>query len=121
MGESLTDNSLHRFGGAVHIAHANGDALVIAEIKFREIPLQMLWADMVANARHATLQDRKITLNRVGMRTAANVLTDVAVHGFMAAEHMGQNAELAFAVRHERGLFCVADFAHSGSGEASLR
>jgi len=43
------------------VVNAEGGPVVIAEIKFREIAMQMLFFAMLVHAAHAALEDREIT------------------------------------------------------------
>jgi hypothetical protein len=51
--------TLDRFRGALPIAYAECDPLVVAEVELAQIPLQMLPADAMIDAVNAALEDRK--------------------------------------------------------------
>ena len=66
-----------RLVGALGIVDANRNAVVIAEIKFRKIAMQMLFLAMLVHAVHAALEDREHVFDGVGVddyRPLANVL-----------------------------------------------
>src|SRR4051794_22826362 len=74
IGEALPNDASQHAIGALYVINTKRDPLVVAEIELREIPFQMLFADVVVHADDAALQDREITLHGVGVRVAANVL-----------------------------------------------
>lgn len=73
-------------------------AVVISEIKFRKIALQVLRADMVKSAEDAALEDRKVSLDSVGVGIATDVLASPMINNFMALEHGGYQAILPLGV-----------------------
>jgi hypothetical protein len=48
-------------------------ASVVTEIKFRQITVQMLLAAMLVHTTHATLEDREVAFNGIGVNVAASV------------------------------------------------
>src|SRR6185437_6670437 len=85
VGKTLPGHAAQRLGGAFRVGHAKSRALVVAEIEFAEIPLQMLGADVVVSPDDAALQNRKVAFDCVGVRLAANVLADAVAYGLMFA------------------------------------
>jgi hypothetical protein len=71
IGEPL---AFHAFegGGARGVVNANGDALIVAELKFREIAVQVLLGAMLIDALHAAPEDAESALDRVGMDFVAD-------------------------------------------------
>lgn len=55
----LANDAAHHLFGLLGIFHVQRRPLVVAEIEFAQIPLQMLLADMVIGARNSTFQDRE--------------------------------------------------------------
>ena len=53
--------------GAGHVIDAQGDPVVVAEIKFRRVAMQVLFADVEVAAVYAALEDREEILDRVGV------------------------------------------------------
>ncbi len=51
--EALANDAFHRTRGALTVIYAQLGTVAIAEIKFREIAVQMLFAAMLVNAVHA--------------------------------------------------------------------
>jgi hypothetical protein len=67
IGQAFADDPLDRFRHTLAVADAKAGALVVAVIKFGEVALQMLLADVVIGADDPAFQDREIAFNRVGM------------------------------------------------------
>ena len=117
IGEALSSDALGGGDCALYIVESSLfpfaidlDALlavVVAEIKFGRITLEMLFADMVERADDPALEDGEITLDRVGVRVPANIFSRLMVHGVMVLEHRGEDAELAFAIRHKVRLLGI--------------
>ena len=57
---------------------------------------------MVVNARDAALEDRKVSLNRIGVRVSANVLPDPVIDSFVVRESSSHVPVLARIIRHQR-------------------
>lgn len=55
----------------------------IPKIKFRQIPFQMLLADVVIRAVNAALQNGEIALNRIRVCTTANIFASAVIDGFV--------------------------------------
>ena len=55
------------------IFDAERGAVVVAEIVFRKITMQMLLAAMLIHTTHAALEDAEIAFDRIGMDIAAHV------------------------------------------------
>jgi hypothetical protein len=58
-------------------------AVIVAELKFRDIQRQILAAYLVITAHDAALNQRPKALNRIGMNCANDVLTSLMVHSAM--------------------------------------
>jgi len=63
IGEALAFTGAYRRYGAGFIAPAQRLPMIEAEIKFRQIAMQVFLAAMLINALHAALEDAEITLN----------------------------------------------------------
>lgn len=57
IGKSLTDDAGDSALGALFVIYASADAVAIAEIKFREIAVQMFFSAMLIGALHAPLEN----------------------------------------------------------------
>jgi hypothetical protein len=74
IGEPLPGNSLERRRGSRLIVKARRFALVVPEVVFRQIPVQVMLAAMLVDALEAALEDAEITLQRVRVGVAPDVL-----------------------------------------------
>lgn len=72
--------------GARVIVISKFDAVVISEIKFGKVAVQMGFAAMLINTLHAAFENREITFNRVGMDEAPCVFFLSMIDAFMAGE-----------------------------------
>src|SRR5258708_5705140 len=66
IGEALAYNPFHGASGTLNVIYAKPHAIGIAEIKFREITVQVLFLAMLVDAFHAAFEYRIVTLNSVG-------------------------------------------------------
>ena len=57
------------------------EAVVISELKFRDVQRQIFGADLVIAADDAALEDRPEAFNRVGVDRADNVLPRAVIDG----------------------------------------
>src|SRR6266705_1380881 len=81
-----------------------GLAVVVSEIEFSAIALQVLRADMMESTDNAALEDGEKPFDGVGMRIAAHIFAAAMVDRFVAGEHRRENSVLAFPVGHEASL-----------------
>ena len=78
----VTSASLNRRAKNVVI-----EAVVIAELEFRDVQRHILAADLVERADDAALEDAPKTFNRLGMHCANNILVLGVVNRFMREFH----------------------------------
>jgi hypothetical protein len=102
IGETLPDNPLERFSGALAILNPKRRALVVSEIEFGQIALQVLLADVVIRPRNAALKDREVAFDRIGVGIAPDVFADTVVDRLMAGEIRPENTVLPLAISHKR-------------------
>ena len=57
VGQPLALSALDHLHGPLFVAHAETDPVVIPEVKFRQIPVQMLFLAVLVGATHAALED----------------------------------------------------------------
>src|SRR4051794_28765350 len=57
IGQALSNDTHSQFIGAPVIVHAKGGAVVVAEIKLRQITVQMFFGAMLVGAEHAALEN----------------------------------------------------------------
>jgi hypothetical protein len=81
--ETLAFNALHSKRRTFPIVHTEGNAVIVAEIKFREIAMQMLLIAMLIDAAHTALEDREVAFGRVGMHIVADVFAAGMMHRFV--------------------------------------
>jgi hypothetical protein len=85
-------------------------AVVVAELKLRDVERQIFGADFVERANHATFEDRPKALNRVRVNRADNVLFDPVMHG-LARIFLQAAIDLMF-VRRQQTDFVRYGLAH---------
>ena len=78
IGQALTNDAAHHLGSALFVVDATGNAIVIPEIELRKVAVQVLLITVLVDALHATLKDRKIAFQGVGVGIAANVRVGAA-------------------------------------------
>ena len=76
IGEAFAYDSLYGARSSLHVIYAEPNAIAIAEIKFRQIAVQMLLTAMLVDAFHAALKNRIVTFDCIGVDVA---ITDVFV------------------------------------------
>ena len=76
IGQPLSDDALQCDRRAFAISEAKRGAVVVSEIEFAEVTLQVSLRDMVIDAIDTALEDREVPLDGVGVRVAANVFVD---------------------------------------------
>ncbi len=84
--------------------------VVVAELKFRDVKRQILFADLVERANHAAFKDRPETFNRVCVHRADNVLAHLMMH--FLARVLPQAVVNAMSVGREQRYLVGHDFAH---------
>src|SRR5690348_8791435 len=102
--------------------------MVIAEVEFSKVAVQMLLAAMLIDALHAALEDRKEAFDRVRMHKAATVFTASVVDYGMGLKKLveivvltgviGHHVRLAGNIlphnRHDRRLIGLIDMEAAG-------
>ena len=102
VGQSLSDDALNGPFGSLNVVYAQPDPIGIAEIELREIAVQMLLFAVLVDAFHATLENRVVALDGVGVDVAANVFVNGVVDGFMAGKFPSDPRVPTGIVRHQR-------------------
>jgi hypothetical protein len=67
IGEPLADDAPGRLRHALIVVYPERNALVVAEIKFRQVAVKVLLRNMVVHAVDAAFQDRKVVFGVVGV------------------------------------------------------
>ena len=86
VSESLAADAFERGVSAFCIVEASRFPMVVSEIELSDIPLKVLFSDMMVSADQTALEKREKTLDGVGMHVAANVLVARMVDGAVLAE-----------------------------------
>src|SRR5579885_149466 len=106
IGEPLADHALQQAFGALGIVHAKRDAVVVAEIKLRQIAVQMIVAAMLIDALHAALEHGEEAFDGVGMHAAIgarDVLTFAVTGELVIREVIAQTPILTCLIgQHSR-------------------
>jgi hypothetical protein len=71
IGQPFAFDTFERALGAFDILDAKARAIVVAEIEFGEIAMQMLLADVVECTNYAALENRKIVFSGIDVNEAA--------------------------------------------------
>src|SRR5690606_26889397 len=87
IGQTLSGDAFQNLVGALGILDAKAGTFVVAEVVFRQIALEVLFADVVVHAGDAALHDREIVLDRIGVpELAAHVFLDRVIDGTVPVE-----------------------------------
>ena len=105
--EALTLCGGEKRGGALCVRHVAG---VGAEIELGEVAVQVSLADVVEGAVNATLEEREMAFDRVGMHEAAEPhiflggMVDAGMAGELIADLRVDRAAVGHHVRFARGV-----------------
>ena len=83
--EALANDALQQFTCSLLVIYLKGDAVVVAEVEFGQIAVQVFTAAMLINAVHAALEDTEKAFNGIGTGIAPHPLVLAVVHAFMQA------------------------------------
>ena len=75
--------------------------MVVAEVKFCEIAVQMLLRTELVDAPHSSFEDRKEAFDGVGMSLANDIFADLMPNHAMRSEHGANVAIDAVIVGHD--------------------
>ena len=64
--ETLAFNALDSKHRTFPIGDTEGSPVVVAEIKFREVAVKVLFVAMMVHAAHAALEDAEVAFDRIG-------------------------------------------------------
>ena len=74
--------------------------MIIPEIEFRQIAVQVLLIAMLVHAAHALLEHGEVPFSSVRVNVAADVFLFGMVHGFVARHAPGDVAVYTGLIRH---------------------
>lgn len=79
ISHALTNDAGERGVKAFRIAKTKRRTVIVAEVKFRQVALQVRAADVVIRADDAALEDREVTLNGVRVCAATDVFASAVI------------------------------------------
>ena len=101
IGKPLALCAFDRGFGAVHVVNTERDPIVVTEIKFREITVQVVLATMLIDALHTALEHAVEAFNSVRMDVAvAHILASAVRSEVVGREVLVKMGVLASFVRH---------------------
>src|SRR3546814_12385912 len=95
--QTLTDDTYHRNVGSLAIIHAVRDPVVIPELIFRQIAMQMLFTAMLIDALHAAFEDTEIAFDGVAVARAVGAIDILARAVRRGAVHSAMQLHVAIA------------------------
>lgn len=108
MGESLADDAAQGSFRALWVTDLKRNTMIIPEVKFCKIPLQVLLADVVINAVDAALQNREASFDVIGVSVATYIFLDRVVDCLVTGEALAHAqidaALVSTQVRFRRNL-----------------
>lgn len=72
IGQPLALDALEDLVGALLVVDPKGDAVVVTEVEFRQIPMQVLFLAVLINAARPSLENREEAFGAVHMHVAAH-------------------------------------------------
>ncbi len=94
----LSNNALHRPNGSFGIRNIKLCPLIVPEVEFSKVALQMMLRHMVIGASDATLEGREVRLDTIGVRVTANIFLNAVVDGLMPGKITVHVAVLACVI-----------------------
>ena len=101
VGQALSDDAFYGALGSFHVIYAKSDTIGIAEIKFRQITVQVLFLAVLISAFHAAFEDRVVALDRVRVNVAAHVFVFAVIDGVVARKFAADLAIVGCFIGHE--------------------
>lgn len=86
IGQPLALGALQRQRSPLGIVDPKPRPAGVPEIEFVRIPLQVLFAAMLVNADHATLEDREISFDAVGRDIAPRIFASGVIYRLVFGE-----------------------------------
>jgi len=88
IGEAFARDAAHNGIGTLLVAEAERHAIVVAEIEFAKVSLQMLLAHVMVDTIDPALEDREVALDRIGVGIATDVFADGVNDRLMTGEFL---------------------------------
>ncbi len=86
VGQPLADDAGQNVIGPRVIVHAKSNTMIVPEIKFRKVPVQVLLGAMLISTAHATLEDREIAFDGIAVHVAAHIFAARMLDGFVLGD-----------------------------------
>ena len=86
IGQPLADDAFEDLVGTLDVVDSERDSLIVAEVEFGEVTVQMFLAHVLINTVDAALEDREVPLRSIGVSIASDVFFLSVDHGVMAGE-----------------------------------
>ena len=83
IGEALALTASYRCDSAVGVIEPKRGTIIVAEIKFRQITVQMLLGTVLIHAAHAAFENREIAFDCIGRHVAARIFLRGVIDGFV--------------------------------------
>jgi hypothetical protein len=97
IGEALAFTAANRSNRPISVIVAESGAVVVTEVVFRKVSVQMFFLTMLINAAHSALEDRKEPFNRIGVNVVAHIFAMRVRDLFMRGEFLpNADVEAAF-------------------------
>src|SRR5690606_34565192 len=101
--------SLDTFQGNISplsVSKFKSSSVVVSKIKFTQVSLQVLLADMVIRPFQPTLEDSEVTLNGVCVDVTTDILTDSVPDNIVPSELATNQGVLTSLVGHQAAVCC---------------
>jgi hypothetical protein len=88
IGQPLALRALDCAVSAFSVVNAKGDAVRIAKVEFVQVSLQVVFPAVLIDARHATFEDTKKSLDRVCRHVATGIFAFGMIDALMLSEFL---------------------------------
>lgn len=104
VGEALALGARNDQVCALHVIDAQADAVVIPEVKFRDVAVQMMLRAMLVDADHAALENAVVAFDRVGVDEAiSDVFASTVAGEVVPGKALAEGGILHRFVGHDVG------------------
>jgi hypothetical protein len=105
ISKPLSDDALNRALGALHVIYAEPNAIAIAKVELSKVTVQVLFAAMLVDAGHATLENRIVTFNGIGVDDPTHIFISRMVDGLVHPKFLAETLIGAQLVSHHERFF----------------
>jgi hypothetical protein len=103
--EALALRASERSRRTFSVVNVQCNSMIVAEIEFGKIAMQMAFVAMLINAFHAAFEDAVEALKRVGVNLATTIFAGAMIDVFVAHKILVQMRVLASFIGHNSGFF----------------